>query len=291
MEINVVVVGAVNHDLIATVERRPMAGETVLARSFNTSSGGKGANQAAAAARDGAATALIGCVGADATGDGELRSLEAAGIRTREVAVLKGVPTGTAMISVTLEGENSIVVAAGANAHLPVSHVQAALARLCTQQTVVVLQTEVSPEVIDAAASHCAERHIRVILNNGPCVRLSQDSLATADPLVVNETEAVQMLQAPPENPSELARALLRECGARSVVVTLGGRGAIWHDGTDTGHVPAETVEVVDTTGAGDTFIGTLAAALSRKESLAQACELASKAAAKAVTWMGARPR
>lgn len=287
----VIVIGAINQDLLFSVRRAPAAGETILADSVARSSGGKGANQAAAAARANARTALVSAVGGDEVGVAELQALRGAGVDVSEVARLADEPTGMAVITVSSDGENSIIVALGANGRVQASEVERSLARLCAPDCVVVLQTELPTAVIEAAASWCASKGIRVLINNGPCVSLSGATLRVADPLVVNETEASQMIgTAASEEPEVLARALHQHAGARSVVVTLGGRGCQWQDATHCGHVPAHEVDVVDTTGAGDAFIGTVAASLAQRGTLAEACKAGTRAAATAVTWRGARP-
>jgi ribokinase len=287
----VIVVGAINHDLVANIDRRPAPGETIFASSFAVYSGGKGANQAAAAARSGALVAFVGAVGDDDIGRWELSALESTGVLVGAVAVVKGVPTGQAMITVTPEGENSIIVIPGANARVDIRQVESSVKKLCSPDSIVVLQTELPSHVIDRVARLCQSRGARVVLNNGPCVRLAPETLRAADPLVVNQTEAAQMAGLTVTRESHfIAQELLRLSGAQSVVVTLGVRGSFWQDRTGAGFVPSITVSVVDTTGAGDAFIGTLAAALSRKSSLGEACSVGTQAAAVAVTWKGARP-
>lgn len=292
---DVIVVGAINHDLLLRVERNAEAGETILARSLLHASGGKGANQAAAAARTGARTALVSAVGQDEIGAAEVEALRRVGVTVDEVVSIVGQPTGMAVITVNGAGENSIVVALGANAHIAAARVEASLARTAGEGSIVVLQTEAPLQAVEAGARHCAANGLRAVVNNGPCVALPKVVTAVADPLVVNETEASQMIGSQvgghqDSEPSAAASLLLERSGAKSVVLTLGARGAYWHDLSGSGHVPAQSVQVVDTTGAGDAFIGTLAAALASGETLGQACALANAAAGQAVTWTGARP-
>jgi len=287
----VVIVGAVNVDLLATVARRPAGGETVLATGLRRRPGGKGANQAAAAARAGAATWFVGAVGADPDGAGQVAELESAGVTTAHVRAVEGVPTGTAFISVTPDGENSIVVAAGANDELRPEDVTSTLTRLAVPGTIAVLQTEVPGQVIDAAARACLAQGARFVLNNGPVAVLRPATLAGADPIVVNEHEAAELCgTSPATSRTELAREVRDVTGARSVIVTLGADGAlIAATGLDAA-IAAPSVQVVDTTGAGDAFAGTLAARLALGDDLAAAASKAVDAASLAVTWPGARP-
>lgn len=287
----VVVIGAVNVDLIATVARRPAGGETVLATGLQRRPGGKGANQATAAARAGAAVWFVGAVGADPDGTGQIAELDRVGVATAHVRAIEGVPTGAAFISVTPDGENSIVVAAGANGELRPEDVTSALTGIAAQGTVAVLQTEVPGQVIDAAAHACLTRGTRFVLNDGPVTALRAATLAGADPIVVNEHEAAELCGTnPAPSRSKLARAVQAVTGARSVIVTLGADGALL---AATGHdaaIPASPAQVVDTTGAGDAFVGTLAARLALGDDLAAAASKAVDAATMAVTWPGARP-
>jgi ribokinase len=271
----VVVVGSLNIDLVVEVERHPQPGETLLGGDLATFFGGKGANQAIAAARAGARVALLGRVGEDADGDAYLARLAGYGIDVRHVARTVGVATGHALIAVAADGENTIIVAPGANGHVTVDD----LAALSHGQTgvgpgdVVLVSLEVSLAVVAEAVRIAAARGARVIVNLAPYAPLPADVLALADPVIVNEHEAALLAAA------ELAPA--------SVLTTLGAAGSRWHGTT----VPAAVVEtVVDTTGAGDTYCGTLAAGLAAGLGDTDAMEAASSAAALAVGWPGAQP-
>ncbi len=292
MDNEVVVIGAVNVDSIATVDRRPVGGETVLATGLQRRPGGKGANQAAAAARAGAAVSLIGAVGADPDGAEQIALLERAGVAVAHVRAIGGVPTGSAFITVTPDGDNSIVVAAGANGMLRPDDITHALATAVGRRAVVVLQTEVPPPVIDTAARVCLQQGVRFVLNDGPVAALSAATLAGADPIVVNEHEAREVCGAGPRRPRrELARAVRAATTARSAVVTLGADGVLAVTPEQDIALPAvPAADVVDTTGAGDTFVGTLAARLALGDDLIAAVREATYAASLAVTWPGARP-
>jgi ribokinase len=289
----VLVAGNVNVDLVALVPHRPRGGETVLATGFEHHAGGKGANQAAAAARAGAQVVLVAAVGDDPTGADQLAALTGVGVDVSATEVVAGVATGSAMITVTPDGENSIVVAGGANASVSPSAVEAVLAER-DDVVLVVLQTELATDVVEAAAAACGRRGIRYLVNNGPYVTLAPAATAGADPLVLNEHEAADLCGtspgAVPDDPVRLLERVLDTSGARSVVVTLGARGAVHADRAERGHVPAPRVEAVDTTGAGDAFVGTLAARLAQGEGLGAAVAASVAAAGRAVTWPGARP-
>jgi ribokinase len=288
----VVVIGAVNVDSIVTVDHRPAAGARWRAPSPRRRPGGKGANQAAAAARAGAAVSFIGAVGTDPDGAGQIAELERAGVAVAHIQAIEGVPTGSAFITVTPDGDNSIVVAAGANSELPPDDAVSALATAVGRRAVVVLQTEVPPPVIDAAARLCMQQGVRFVLNNGPAAALAAATLAGADPIVVNEHEAHEVCGAAPRRSSgELARAVRAATAARSAVVTLGADGVLVSTPEQDIAMPAvPAIEVVDTTGAGDAFVGTLAARLALGDDLIAAVREATHAASLAVTWPGARP-
>jgi ribokinase len=281
---DVAVVGSLNADLVVRVDRRPAAGETVLGGDLSVHPGGKGANQAVAAARLGARVLMIGAVGRDAYGDLLLESLRAAGVRAEAVRRADR-PTGVALIVVDRAGENSIVVAPGANAAVGPEAIRdhgddLARAAVC------VLQCELAATTVDAAAREAARRGTRVLLNLAPPAPVAPEVLALCDPLVLNEHEATHVVGT--DLGADATRALL-SCGPRSVVLTLGSRGAVVDDGTGPIPVPAPRVPVVDTTGAGDAFIGALAHRLARGDSLSEAARLAVRAGALAVTRAGAQ--
>lgn len=296
---DVLVVGSANADLMVRVDRRPGAGETVLGTDLVESAGGKGANQAAAAARLGARTALLARVGDDAYGELLLDAQRSAGTDVRHVRVEGGARTGTAMIVVGPDGDNAIVVSPGANARLSPDDVAAA-EPLFAASAVVSLQLEIPPATVRAAVALAGERGARVVLNPSPVPDgLDPELLAAADPLVVNEHEARLLLSGNTAgdadgdtggNAAAWARAL-RDRGARSVVVTLGGEGALALDGTapEPVAVPGVAVRAVDTTGAGDAFTGALAAQLAGGAPLVEAARFAVRVGAASVTRPGAQ--
>ncbi|ARU51122.1 ribokinase [Cellulosimicrobium cellulans] len=285
----VVVVGSANVDLVVDVPRHPGGGETILGGDLRRNPGGKGANQAVAAARAGGAdTTFVGALGHDDAADLLLASLDRGGVRT-DLVERVDVPTGTALITVSPDGENAIVVAPGANSHVTVG---AAQAERIAAADVVLAQLEIPLDVVRAAAA-ARRPGALLVLNAAPSRDLPDDVWDAIDVLVVNEHEAADLV-GPTEretDPSGLASLLLLRVPA--VVVTLGGRGSLVLErlpgGTLQRHVPAVPVEAVDTTGAGDTFCGVLAAALARGADLPDAARLAAAAGALAVTRPGAQ--
>ncbi|GLY70661.1 ribokinase [Amycolatopsis taiwanensis] len=277
----VVVVGSANVDLVVDVPRLPGGGETILGGQLRRSPGGKGANQAVAAARAGGAdTTFVGAVGADESGDLLVGSLEWAGVRTDLVDRVEAA-TGTALITVSPDGENTIVVAPGANTHVEVG---AAQANRIAAADVVLAQLEIPVDVVQAAAA-ARRPGALMALNAAPSRDLPADLWDALDLLIVNEHEAAD-LAAVPGAPDAAARALLRRVPA--VIVTLGGDGCLVAErDREPVRVPAIRVEAVDTTGAGDTFCGVLAAGLARGLALPDAARVASAAAAVAVTRPG----
>lgn len=285
----VVVVGSANLDLVLSVTTIPAGGETVLARSLSRGAGGKGLNQAVAAARAGAGTAFIGAVGNDDAATELVADLCAAGVDTSHLSVVSGA-SGTAVVVVDDAGENSIVVAPGANDSLTaLSTDQLTTIR---RAAVLVVQLEI-PLVTVSTAIHAAHKvGARVILNAAPAQPLPVEMLSAVDLLVVNRGEACVLVDTGPMSPvshqiDSLLSALLETVPA--VVITLGREGSAYADRSgSTRRIPAVPVEVVDTTGAGDTFTGALAATLARGEPVLDALQFASAAAAAAVTRRGA---
>ncbi|WP_055552712.1 ribokinase [Streptomyces sp. NBRC 110028] len=292
---DLLVVGSANADLVVGVDRRPGAGETVLGSDLAVHPGGKGANQAVAAGRLGARTALLARVGDDAYGRLLLDSQREAGVDTAGVLV-GGAPTGVALITVDPSGDNSIVVSPGANSRLTPGDVRGAGSLLAAAR-VVSLQLEIPletvAEVVRTADAGFGDRPgPRVVLNPSPPAPLPAEVLAACDPLVVNEHEARYLLSGDPAgdatDPEAWASALLSR-GPRSVVVTLGGAGALVADGDRTVHVPSLPVDAVDTTGAGDAFTGALAWRLGVGDDLETAVRYAVRVGAAAVTRAGAQ--
>lgn len=289
-EYDLLVVGSANADLVIGVDRRPAAGETVLGSDLAVHPGGKGANQAVAAARLGARTALLARVGDDAHGRLLLDSQADAGVDTSGVLV-GGAPTGVALITVDPSGDNSIVVSPGANFRLTPEDVRAA-AGLLGASRVVSTQLEIPLEsVVEVARAvrELPEGTTRLVLNPSPPQPLPEEVLAACDPLIVNEHEARVIAGGDLEgSPEDWARALLA-LGPRSVVITLGAQGALVASADGTVRVPAVEVDAVDTTGAGDAFTAALAWRLGQGEPPAEAAAYAARVGAAAVTRAGAQ--
>ncbi|MET8954654.1 ribokinase [Streptomyces sp. NPDC004393] len=283
---DLLVVGSANADLVIGVERRPAAGETVLGSDLVVHPGGKGANQAVAAARLGARTALLARVGDDAHGRLLLDAQRAAGVGTEGVLV-GGAPTGVALITVDPSGDNSIVVSPGANGRLAPEDVQAA-GKLLSASRVVSTQLEIPLETVVEVVRNLPSG-TRFVLNPSPPRPLPAEVLAACDPLIVNEHEARVITGAELNGSPEDWAAALLALGPRSVVVTLGAQGALVATAESMTRVPSVKVEAVDTTGAGDAFTAALAWRLGTGAPLPDAAAYAARVGAAAVTRPGAQ--
>jgi ribokinase len=286
----VVVVGSLNVDQVVTVDRHPSPGETLIATSMTLLPGGKGANQAVAAARRGAATVMVGLVGRDQSADVATGLLAESGVDLSHVGV-SDLPTGLATVTVDASGENTIVVVPGANGGMTAEAVEQTAAVLA-DAAVVVLQGEIPASGIAAAARLAGGR---VVLNLAPVIDLDPAVVRLADPLVVNEHEAALVLarlapgDAVPADDVDLATALLAQ-GIPAVVITLGARGAVVADTDGTAAVPSARVEAVDTSGAGDAFVGALSASLAAGQTLLDGVRHAVRVGAFAVRSVGTQP-
>lgn len=292
---HVLVIGAVNVDLVVAAERLPGPGETVVGPTIERHGGGKGANAAVAAARAGAAVRYCGAVGADDAGVASIADLRAEGIDVQDVAVLEGVATGTALIVVAPDGENQIAVALGANAKVTPQAVEAAVGRAAGWAHCVLVSTEIPLESISAAVRSAAAHDIRCVLNPAPVCRGLEALLAFAPILTPNESELSDLVELlggahqAGQSPALMASSITTRSKA-PVVVTLGRAGVlvVESDRAQTA-LPAPVVEVRDTTGAGDTFNGVFAAALAGGSPLLQAARRGVIAASIAVGRDGAR--
>ncbi|MET3923186.1 ribokinase [Arthrobacter sp. UYEF20] len=276
---NVAVVGSAKLDLVIEVGRPPEAGETVLGSAYSETPGGKGLNQATASARI-TTTSFIGAVGTDTAGKYLTDRLLSGAVGIGQLRRVD-LPTGRAIVVVTPEGENSIIVLPMANSALQPDHVGQALT--VEGPSVVMCQLEIPIESVAAAESWCVKNDARFILNPSPVADIPPVLLNSADPLVLNRTEAEELLGAAHglHTGSELAQLLAAQ--AKSVVVTGGSSGAWVVDQRQTGHIPGLDVPVKDTTGAGDTFTGTLAAHLALGAELIDAVTHANAEAARIV--------
>ena len=283
----VVVLGSVNLDTSVHVGRLPREGETIIATDSRSGLGGKGANQAIAAARAGARVALLAAIGTDDRSAHLKRLLSDFDLDLSHLLEVEG-SSGEAMILVNDDGENVIVVIPGANAAVRPEYVSS-VSDVIACHSVLVLQGEIPNETVVAAIARARAAGVRVVLNLAPYLELGS-ALADADPLVVNEVEAAQLLASPIESIEEAlnaGRELAQRCA--SVVITLGDAGAILAAGDYAIHHPARHVDaVVDSTGAGDAFVGVLAASLASGRSLADSMPIAIRAGALAVQSEGA---
>jgi len=287
----IVVLGSLNMDLIVRMNRLPAPGETVLGGDLVTALGGKGANQAVAAARLGGQISMVGRVGMDANGHAQRAALEAAGVDTQWLLPDPSSPTGVAFILLDQAGQNSIVVSPGANQHITANDVPA-IKPVLEDAACLVMQLETPLETVTAAAALASQMGVRVILNPAPAQELPKDLLKNVDSLILNETEAA-LLTGMPVNGDAAAHAAGKQLlskGGRCVAVTLGGRGAFWITPQHSGFVQAYKVDVVDTTAAGDAFVGAMAVALAEGWEQDNATHFACAAGAIAVTRLGAQP-
>ncbi|MGW5327294.1 ribokinase [Streptomyces sp. NPDC004014] len=279
---HIAVLGSTNMDLVTYVPKAPQRGETVTGREFRTIPGGKGANQAIAAARAGATVSMIGAVGNDAFGVRLRETLEHSGADTDFLRTVEG-PSGTAHIVVDDEGGNSIVVIPGANG--TVDHLAAGDEGVIASADALLLQLEIPLAAVVAGAETARRHGVRTVLTPSPAQPLPPDLLEATDLLVANEYEAVTLTGR--TDPRDAAAALLQL--VQEVVVTLGATGCLYlARGTEPLVVPAPRVEAVDTTGAGDTFVGALAVALAEEKPVREALSWAAAAAALSVQREGA---
>lgn len=287
----IVVIGSCNTDMVIRVDHLPLPGETIIGYDFMTNQGGKGANQAVAVARLGGDTAFVARVGKDGFGEQSISLLRAEGIDTSHVTPTEGVATGVALIPVDEKGENSIIVASGANAKLSIEDIKAA-EPLIREAGIVLMQLETPLETLMYAAEAARKAGALVVLNPAPFPKdpLPESFLSNIDLITPNETEASRMSGIEVEGEENIHQAIraIQQLGVRNVIITAGGKGAYTDSDGQLIHLPASKTEVVDTTAAGDTFCGALCVALSEGCSLSDGIRFANRAAAISVTRMGA---
>lgn len=286
----VLVVGSINIDVVVRVQNIPAPGETVHGDEPKFLPGGKGGNQAVSAAHNGASAVMISAVGTDDFGKDAIESLSGYGVNVEDVLIKSG-STGTAYIYVEESGENSIVVTAGANAKVDVGEVESQIKKHADENSVILAQMELPTEVVEQAARTAKEIGARFILNLAPAIKINEELLSACDPVVVNETEA-EFLSGRSIKNAEEAKVAITEIlkTVKSAVITLGAEGAVFSDGNFVQQIPSEKVSVVDTTGAGDAFVGALAAAFANQADLETAVKAGLKAGARAVQHFGAQP-
>ncbi len=282
----ILVVGSVNMDLVVRVPHTPKPGETVLGGDFETFPGGKGANQAVAAARMGGVVTMVGRVGNDDFGDTLIQGMVDNNIKTTYVIKDSESPTGIAMIAVAANGENSIVVASGANFKVSVEDVNNAR-DIMRDTDLLLLQLECPMEAVTAAVELAKAYDVPVVLNPAPAQPLSQVLLSNVDVLTPNQEELVMLTG---ENEIDNAIRKVLDWGVKNLVITLGANGArVVADGIDR-HIPAHEITAVDTTAAGDAFNGALAVALAEGKPLFEAVNYGMAAGALSATKRGAQP-
>lgn len=286
----IVVIGSANMDMVVKTDHIPVPGETVLSGSFFMNPGGKGANQAVAAARLGADVSFISRLGTDLFGKQFSGLLADEGINTRYLVSDALLPTGVALITVDKKGENSIVVAPGANAGLTIDDMEQALPAIADADFVL-MQLETPVNVVEYVAAYAASVHTPVVLNPAPAAPLSEKLLSHIDILTPNETEAAFIAGIPVHDVASATKAadLICKKGVNRVIVTLGAKGALICENGQHILVEAPKVQPVDTTAAGDVFNGALTVALSEGKDITAAVRFACEAAAISVTRMGAQ--
>ena len=283
----VLVAGSINMDIVASASRIPRPGETLLGTALNYYPGGKGANQAVAACRAGAAVAMIGRVGDDAFGDVLRSNLAAEGVDVDLVGEVPGA-SGVALIVVDEAGENSIVVTPGANEHVSIDTIP----DLLSDADVAVAQLEIPVPAVAEFLTQCRKRGMRTVLNTAPAVPEAQECFDLVDVLILNETELAAYAQMEASDAPAMADAArsLQRSRDQSIVVTLGARGALALCGESLIEAPGFSVNAVDTTGAGDCFVGWIAAGVAGGQSLEAALRDANHAASICVQMAGAAP-
>lgn len=287
----IVVIGSLNMDLVVKTPRAPQAGETLAGTHFEMIPGGKGANQAVAAAKMGADVAMIGRVGGDAFGAALRGNLQTQGVDVNAVSTDASTSSGTALIIVEESGENRIVIIAGANGAVDRAQIDA-LRPMLAEAQLLILQCEIPLDTVEYVLRYAAESGVPTLFNAAPAYPAAAALLPLATYLIVNESEAAALSGVTVSDPdsAQTAAQQLRQQGSQTVVITLGKQGVVLVDAAQKLHLPAWPVEVVDTTAAGDAFIGGFAAALVQSLPLREALRWGSAAGALAVTRFGAQP-
>lgn len=276
------VVGSINMDLTVCVERMPKKGETLLGESLNYIPGGKGANQAVAMARLGAEVWMFGCVGADGNGEAVLKNLKEQGVHTEYVQVLQEEPTGIALITVG-ENDNTIIVVAGANGKVDKEYAESICSKL-DDFDMVIMQQEIPSETVEFIADYCAQKGVKVALNPAPARKISEELIEKVTYLTPNEHEAGLIFGKGID-----IKTLLQKYPEK-LIVTQGSRGvAVGMKKQEIVRIPAKEVNVVDTTGAGDTFNGAFCVRIAKGDTMKEALRFANTAAGISTEKFGAQ--
>ena len=288
---NIVVVGSTNADMIIQLKKIPKPGETVVGGKFSSAAGGKGANQAVAAARAGSAVTFISRIGNDMFGDTSLKGFINDGINVSNIIRDSVEASGVAFIFVDENGENSIAVASGANAKMSSNDILNKK-DVVAGADILLMQLEIPLEAIETAAQIAFDNNVNIILNPAPAQFLSDELLQKISIITPNETEAEILTGVVINNETDAEKAsqILLDKGVKAAIITLGAKGAYVYTSAYKGHVPSYKVKAIDTTAAGDVFNGALAVALSKGKEIKDAVNFANAAAALSVTKLGAQP-
>ena len=287
----VVIVGSTNMDMVVNTDRIPVPGETILANNFFMNPGGKGANQAVAIARLGGKAIFVTKIGNDVFGHQSIQLFDDEGIDTKYILSDTELPSGVALITVDKLGENSIVVAAGANGNLYAGDLTENILAEISNAKILLMQLEIPMETVNYLAAFAASKGVKVILNPAPMNEVSTELLKNLYAITPNKTEAELLSGIPVNNieAAKMAAKIICDKGVDNVIITLGSQGALIYESGEFVMVDAEKVQAIDTTAAGDVFNGALVVSLSQGKNLLEATKFACKAAAISVTRIGAQ--